>query len=126
MTALKLRSEPSLSERARILFQKSVGRACLAVGSLGGGWPVRHSQKAAVSVEDWVSQLAPDPDSVRRLCNTPNAMTGLRTAVDIACRAFPVGSPVTLRVEQDPESEEECVVVDVAVQKGGPSVALNC
>jgi hypothetical protein len=74
---------------------------------------------------DWVSEVAAEPDEVRRLAGTSELLAFVKRAVELAGREFPAGSRVSLQVEQDPESVAQWLAVDVAVKKGATGI-LDC
>jgi hypothetical protein len=71
----------------------------------------------SLAVEDWLSEIAADPDEIRKLCQTPQALSNLLEAVDMAKQHFLGAIKVSVRTECDPESEAAWVVVDVAVNQ---------
>jgi hypothetical protein len=88
-------------------------------------WAVSASGAAAIPITDWLAEVSPEPDEVRKLCRTPESLRYLREVVEVARGCFPPGSVVSLKAERDSESDARWVLADVAM-KEGVADALPC
>jgi uncharacterized protein (TIGR02996 family) len=102
------------------LARADLSAACVAVGRARAGLPALAPVAPRVEwvIKDWLTEYADDPDAVRRFCSHHRILAPARSAVDTARQCFPPDSHVSIRLERDPESDAEWLVVDVAVKRG--------
>src|SRR4051794_501145 len=118
MATMTVNPNKLLTDLAQLFARMTIGiyqstEKCVAVGALPV-WTVQQSFVSAIELPDWLSEISAEPNEVRRICNTPQAIESLQSVVGMARRHFVVGSRISARVEQDPESDAEWVLIDVA------------
>jgi hypothetical protein len=124
MAAVTISANPFMEDRARNFLHVTAGVTVLIntgqppYPKQGAEWDVRPSTRAAVPITDWVSEYSSEPEAVRRFCGDRRLMRQAQVAVQLAEQQFPKRGKVRLRVEQDPESDAESLVVHVPVPRG--------
>ncbi len=72
-----------------------------------------------------MSEIAVEPERGQIFCGSPHALNWARETAELAQRCFPVDCEVSFTLEQDPESEVQWLLVDVAVKQNATDV-LGC
>jgi len=85
-------------------------------------WTIRDSSAVVLSIKDWVTQYTADHAQVHAFCDSHKLTWYAKVGVELAKSCFPEGSKLALRIDKDPESEEESLVIDMAVKSGTANV----